>query len=375
MKINTKSPTEQHASWLASNPVVGCPMGCAYCFLRPEGLNRTKPRILFSAKEALNDLVSSVFYTKDIPVATGTRTDYFATPENIYYLKKYLVQYNERKLKNPLVMMTKRKVPDDVIDLLLNLQDKGSTFLFFLSYSGIGDDIEKNVNHREIKDNFKRLNEAKLNVIHYWRPFIPQNSTKEVMAAVLRHAMKYAKASVIAGLRFTPRMKAQFWFWKDIQNLKINLSNVEGIWPRHVKDYLGKFMKKYPQYPIGYASSCAIANALGIPDYNGFYNTEVCDLNSCPDNQRRICRKFYENHIVTDDMIEKVLARLKIKKIRYKIDRSKRTLILFDPLDHAKIVNLTQSLKIHVEAKEKSNDDYGWGSSVAQRKPYYIDIK
>ncbi len=45
MKIDTKSFTEQHASWLASNPVIGCPMNCEYCFLKPTKLNRVNPKI------------------------------------------------------------------------------------------------------------------------------------------------------------------------------------------------------------------------------------------------------------------------------------------------------------------------------------------
>lgn len=371
MRINIKSLTEQHASWLASNPVIGCPMNCAYCFLKPAGLNGIKPKILFSSREALDSLTSSKFYREDIPVATGTRTDYFATPENINYLKQYLVEYNKRKLKNPLVIITKKTIPDDVINLLIKLQNKGSIFIIFLSYSGSDESIEKGINPSELKNNFIRLKKANLNIIHYWRPFIPQNSTKKIMTSVLEYVVKYAKASVVTGLRLTPEMQKQFWFWKNAQDLDIDFSNVEGIWPHQVQNYLKEFMQKYPQYPIFYASSCAIAYSLGIPDYNGFYNTEVCASNSCPILQRTLCKKFFAKHIVTDETVKTMFRKLKMKDIKYKLDQNKKVLTLFQPLDHDKIVNLTQSLKILVKAKEEDGG-YGWGSSVTQRKPYYL---
>jgi len=213
-------------------------MNCAYCFLKPKGLNGIKPKILFTPKEALDNLTSSVFYRKDIPVATGTRTDYFATPENINYLKKYLIEYNKRKITNPLVIITKKKIPDDVINLLVKLQNKGSTFIIFLSYSGLDASIEQGIDPIELKNNFIRLKKANLNIIHYWRPFIPQNSTKKIMTSVLEHVVKYAKASVVTGLRLTPEMQKQFWFWEEAQNLDVDLSKVEGIWPHQAQKYL-----------------------------------------------------------------------------------------------------------------------------------------
>ena len=70
-------------------------------------------------------------------------------------------------------------------------------------------------------------------------------------------------------------------------------------------------------------------------------------------------------------MVQEMFRKLKIKDTNYKLDQNKKVLTLFQPLDYDKIINLTQSLKILVIAKEKDNG-YGWGSSVTQRKPYYL---
>ena len=372
MKINTDCSTEQHASWIASNPVVGCPKDCAYCFLKPEGLNCKAPEVLFSVSESLDDLQKSIFYQEDIPVATGTRTDYFSTPNNVEYLKEYVIEYNKRGIPNPLILITKCSVPQDFIDLLINLEEKGSTFIFFLSYSGLNADIEKGIDHEKLRENFRSLNSAGLKVIHYWRPFVPQNSSKEAMSKVIDHTVNYSKASVIAGLRLTPEMQKQFWFWGEVRDLDIDFSQIEGVWPEHVKGYLENYYSgKYPKHPIGYASSCAIANALQLPDYNGFYNTGICRSNSCPESQREICRKHWESISFDEGMVKKSLKRLGVKGVGFTWDKKRKVLILSRPLEHGKIVNLTQSHKVPVETSE-IDDGYGWGSSVTERQPYYM---
>lgn len=372
MKIDTQTLTEQHATWIASNPVVGCPKNCAYCFLKLEGLNCTTPKVLAPPQEAIEDLLKSAFYQPDIPIATGTRTDYFATTENVKYLKEYAQQYSKRGLTNPLVMITKCHVPDEVINLLTQLGKEGTTFIFFLSYSGLGPEIEVGIDHKALRNNFKRLHKAKLKVIHYWRPFVPQNSTKEVMSEVIEHTTKYSGASVIAGLRLTPEMREQFWFWKEARDSDIDLKQVEGIWPEHVKAYLEEYYaSKYPNHPICYASSCAIANVLSIPDFNGFYESKVCKHNSCPKTQRGICGKFRDTAL-TENEIKTAFKRLGIpSSVGHVWDVQKKTLTLDRPLEHSKIVNLTQTFKVHVKAEEVDGG-YGWGSSVTGRKPYYI---
>lgn len=373
MQIITTSPTEQHSSWLASNPVIGCPMNCAYCFLRPEGLNKTKPRVLFSPDEAITDLLESEFYTKDIPIATGTRTDYFATPANMEYLRSYVKVYNERVIANPLIIITKQEIPDDMIDFFVDTQKMGTRFVFFLSYSGLDSSIEKGIDHEVIRQNFITLSQAGLRVIHYWRPFVPQNSTDEAIRKVIDHVTKYADASVTTGLKLTPEMKEQFWFWKEIQETRINLAETEGVWPEGIDEKLTEIKKEFPQHYIGLASSCAIACSFGIPDYNGFWKTEVCSNSSCPETQRKVCGKKFKDYIITNEMVQKVFSRLDISQVGYEINNIDRVLIVHGSLPHSKIVNIAQSLKTQVRIDDNGSDSYGWGSSVSsQKKTVYL---
>ena len=146
MNIDMQSSTEQHTSWLASNPVVGCPMDCAYCFLKPSRLTHVKPKVLFTVSRAIDDLLRSPFYTEKIPVATGTRTEYFSTPEITEYLRRFINEYAVRHVPNPLVIISKKKIPLDFVKMCVNLQEQGMSFLFFLSYSGLEPSIEKGSN-------------------------------------------------------------------------------------------------------------------------------------------------------------------------------------------------------------------------------------
>ena len=375
MKIGVVSSVEQHASWIASNPVVGCPLACAYCFLKPEGLTGVKPRVLFTPEEALDELVTSQYYRPNIPVAVGTRTDFFSTSSNVEYLRQYVALYNKRHIPNPLVIITKKEIPDHMISLFKDLEDNGSAFIFFLSYSGIPSEIEKGIDQEGLRQNFRKLSEAGCQVIHYWRPFIPQNSSEEIMDQVLGFAVKYSKASIVTGLKLSLEMKKQFWFWEDIGELEVELSEVEGIWPVGVREKLDKLMRQNPEHSLGYASSCAIARILGIPDYNGFHDTDICRENSCPHSQRAICANFFRGRKVTREMVDSILAKLGLSDAEYLIGEDGKTIFFIEPMSHDHIVNITQSLNVSVRVPEKMDNGSYWGSSVSNRKPLYIDHK
>lgn len=118
MKIGRDVLVEQHATWLAVNPVIGCPKGCKYCFLAPEKLNQIVPTELRTPQEAIAGLLGSRLYKPDLPVAIGTRTDMFATPKNIDYYQRFLRCWDQNRIPNLLIMITKCLVPDSVLKLL-----------------------------------------------------------------------------------------------------------------------------------------------------------------------------------------------------------------------------------------------------------------
>ena len=91
------------------------------------------------------------------------------------------------------VFITKCLIPNEFIKIIKSLENKKHKFLFFISYSGLENDIEVGINKENIKNNFINLNKYNLPIVHYWRPFLPQNSDKEKILEVYNFVKHYAK--------------------------------------------------------------------------------------------------------------------------------------------------------------------------------------
>ena len=107
-----------HATWMVLNPVQGCPKQCKYCFLRERKLNLVQPKVLASPENAVKLLLKSKFYIKDIPLCLLSQTDGFCTPDNIEYLKQLVTILMEKNVENPIVFITKCKIPEDFIKFI-----------------------------------------------------------------------------------------------------------------------------------------------------------------------------------------------------------------------------------------------------------------
>jgi DNA repair photolyase len=60
---------DQHATWLAVNPIQGCPKSCAYCSLQERGQTAVKPEYLAGSAETVQRLATSPYYEPDRPGA------------------------------------------------------------------------------------------------------------------------------------------------------------------------------------------------------------------------------------------------------------------------------------------------------------------
>ena len=69
---------DQHASWIAVNPVQGCPKRCEYCFLHERSQAGTAPVQVATPAEAQEMLLASPFYGPERAVALFTWTDVMA---------------------------------------------------------------------------------------------------------------------------------------------------------------------------------------------------------------------------------------------------------------------------------------------------------
>ncbi len=136
------SVIEMHSSWLAINSIVGCPNGCKYCLLQATGDNSCMPKILATSEESVSELLNYKYYDKDIPVCLLPNTDVFVNPKNINYLLQLLDELDKRNVMNDLVIITKCKITDEIIKRVKLLKEKGQNVVFYISYSGLGKDMD-----------------------------------------------------------------------------------------------------------------------------------------------------------------------------------------------------------------------------------------
>lgn len=192
---------DQHATWIAVNPIQGCPKACTYCFLNDRGQTAVRPKTVASPGDAVDLLLASRYYAPTRPVAFYTWTDVMALPTSRAHLLDVLDVLVDRKVPNPLVLITKCHVPDEVIDAIRRARDVGVTALVYLSYSGLDRDIERGIRRDAVAANFPRLAAAGIPIVHYWRPAFPASATEETMTEVFDHASAHARCTVAAGLK------------------------------------------------------------------------------------------------------------------------------------------------------------------------------
>lgn len=60
---------DQHATWIAVNPVQGCPKSCRYCFLHERGQAGVAPETLADPASTVELLLTSPLYAPTRPVA------------------------------------------------------------------------------------------------------------------------------------------------------------------------------------------------------------------------------------------------------------------------------------------------------------------
>lgn len=90
----TRTPVvDQHASWIAVNPIQGCPKQCAYCFLNDRGQTSVRPEQLATPTDTEAMLRMSPFYSPDRPVALFTWTDVMAVADSRAYLAELLAEF------------------------------------------------------------------------------------------------------------------------------------------------------------------------------------------------------------------------------------------------------------------------------------------
>ena len=363
--INFYPIVDVHATWLVLNPIQGCPKKCRYCFLREKGLNQVKPNILVSPEKAVELLLKSKFYMKDMPLCLESQSDAFSTKENIEYVKQLLELLFEKNIKNPIIFITKCHIPIDFIELIDKYEKEGHKFVFFMSYSGLDSKIEVGVDKKIIEENFINLYKYNKTIVHYWRPFIKENSTPEVIEKVYNYVKQYAVASIAIGLKVTDDIIDNIG-WEELNNNREEALKSDNVWDKTAYKYIYNNLKnRDDNYPIYQTTSCALGYALGEADRKFFYTTSICkDCNKCLDIQRKRCKEKYDNYKEVDiKTVIKLLKRFKVEVKEEQIEIKDRIILINGvTLSFNQISYLTDYLKTQIITQKK--EEYYWNTSI-----------
>lgn len=289
-----RSPFTQFQTWLGETKgVEGCPVNCTYCFFKLDGLTPIKPKQINTPEEMLKLLPLSSYYQESIPVNFGSQTDVFSTKQNIDYYSKLLELYGSSEYRNPLIFITKRRIPETFIELSKQIPQD---VIFYVSYSGLASTgLEPAVNESDQRENFVILHDHNVPVVHYWRPFMPQNSTESQFRKILDHVSKYSTCSVVNGLRLNSGIKDNVArYWQQLNTVDFDFSTLGEVWPRGVRSNLRKIViNEYPEYPVFFGNTpCSVSKSLKSPDRAGLFNGRMCKESNC--NQRTVCREHYQ---------------------------------------------------------------------------------
>ena len=286
------SVIEMHSSWLAINSTVGCPNGCKYCLLQATNDNNCFPRQLVSPKEAVNQLLEYKYYDKDIPLCLLPNTDVFVNPKNIEYLLDLLQELENQNIKNDLIIITKCNITDSVIKKVNKIKEKGQNVVFYISYSGLGKDIEPRISEEILQNNFKKLKENNIDVIHYFRPFLPQNSDPKRIEEILNFVNKYTDVSVTTGLALIETFIDKIECWNEVKVNRELCLKANCVWPESAWNYFNEDYSHKQQ--VFQTNTCGLNTKLKRPSTQ-YYGTEEClNYNHCSKEQRERCKLAHQ---------------------------------------------------------------------------------
>lgn len=283
---------EMHSSWLAINSILGCPNGCRYCLLQATGDNLCRPRELVNPKEAVEELLRYKYYDKSIPVCLLPNTDVFVNPKNTNYLMELFDEIENHNIKNDLVIITKCDIPDHVIERVKEIKQNGINVIFYISYSGLGKEIEPRISEDILINNFKKLSENGIDVIHYFRPFLPQNSKPERIKEILDNVNKYTDISVTTGLALIETFIDKIECWDEVKKNKEASLKANCVWPETAWNYFNDNYSHEQQ--IFQTNTCGLNTKLKRPSTQYYGSFECKNYNHCSEEQRNRCKKAHQ---------------------------------------------------------------------------------
>ncbi len=367
MSMSIEKGIRQDDTWITADPVVGCAKNCNYCFLQSYDKTLKPGMPIMSPEKTIDNALSFENYREDSPIMVGSETDAFMNQSNINYFTEFFKTYAERELPNPLIFSTKCKIPDEFIELIKN--NEAIRTVFYMSFSGLPQTIEPTIKSEHIKSNFERLKDAEIPTIHYWRPFLPQNSHREKIREIIDYVSQQATCSVAVGLKTNDEIiKHLVSAWPELGD-NVDIANAAAdVWPEGVKDYIEEYVSaEFPEYPLYWVNSCALSYALQKSDFNAMFEGTACDANHCPPDQRERCAIDLLGHKPSSEDTQDALVQMGLD-CEFEIDENEKIIFVDGDVTHGQLIYLRQKLNYPISVRGEFLSTNEWSGHAANKE-------
>jgi DNA repair photolyase len=289
MDLRLLNPVDYRKSGLSLNHIVGCPLDCAYCVRHLFGnFEMKRPHLMMSDAEAVDLLVSHQLFRADLtPIQLLNRaTDPFL-PGVKPHLFEVLRRLDAKGLHNHVLIITRWRVSPEDCDLMNSFVNIRLTLLF--TYSGISDTRIEPVDSQVAATSLRIAHEraSRYRTVLYWRPLIPgfNDSPEHLRAAA--ELSRDAHATAFTGLFFRDEIRG--FYRKHGLPEPYQITARRKILPETLEDRVLEVFADHPHAGTLFRkTSCAVAFAHGLADYNGHYGIrELCNI--CPADQQARC--------------------------------------------------------------------------------------
>ena len=280
-----KEVVDYRKSGLSLNHVVGCPLDCGYCVRHLfANYDMKRPHLVMSDRSAVNLLIGHWAFRSGVtPIQIFNRaTDPFL-PSVKEHLFSTLEELDRRAITNPVLVITRWRVEEEDVERLERLKHIKLTIL--VTWSAIDDDLIEPVDSVIAETSLRVLsaNSVRTKKILYWRPLIAGLNDTDRHLSRARDLSFCADATVFTGLFFRNQIREHFRA-VGVPDLYEQIARRK-ILPQHVEE---RVLAAFSGRPLFRKTSCGVAFAHGIADYNGHYGiAEICNI--CPVAQVALC--------------------------------------------------------------------------------------
>ncbi|WP_433727815.1 radical SAM protein [Nocardia sp. CA-129566] len=294
MRAELLDVIEYRKSGLSLNWIVGCPLDCGYCVRHlVDNFEMKVPRALMSDAEAADLLTGHCWFRPHVtPIQLLNRATDPMLPKVKPHTFEMLKLLDGQGLTNHVLVITRWRIdPEDcvVLNSITNLK-----VTVLVTHSGIDDrriePVDSRIAARSVETAFEHADRYR--VVLYWRPIVPGLNDSALHLRRGLELSRHAHATVFTGLFFRDQIRD--YYRANGLPEPFPESARRKVFPEALERRILHATKTTrPGSPLFRKTSCAVAYAHEVADYNGHYGIrELCDI--CPSAQVRRCAQVWQ---------------------------------------------------------------------------------